>query len=202
MSAPTPEQRAEWREVAAKATKGPWRAAIAPHPDNKETPGEYLARALVGGTLWVIWAENDTDDGFDYILPAVTGDGPTSEANARFIEAAHTAVPALLDTLEGAEAERDRLNAQRDAVLALLAADVHVVELRKTTYGLQHGFPCRPHLLDCPVERALNALSGSPAAPGRYRVALVDGELVIGDPVADDFDPLVTDLRRALGVEP
>lgn len=119
MNAPTPEQRAEWRAYADAATPGPWHAATAPHPDSGETNAEYVTRALVGGTLWTTWAANDTDDDYDYLVPALTGDGPTSEVNARFVAAARTAVPVLLDALDAAEAERDAALTRLDAVRVL-----------------------------------------------------------------------------------
>lgn len=85
-------------------------------------------------------------------------------------------------------------------ITALLTRDVHVVDVGSTEFGLQHGFPCRPDLLGCPVNVALNCLDGPPAPVGRYHVWLDDaGEVIIGDRVAADYDPLVTELRALAG---
>lgn len=86
------------RARADAATPGPWVPAMAPSAESFETPAEYLMKTMYGKglPLWVAWAPNDTDDGFAYVVPAVTGDGPTSEANAEFIANARQDVPALL----------------------------------------------------------------------------------------------------------
>lgn len=56
--------------------------------------------------------------------------------------------------------------------------DEHVVEFSHDAYGLQHPVACRPALLSCPVHLALAGLAAPDREPGRYAVALVDGELV------------------------
>lgn len=86
-------------------------------------------------------------------------------------------------------------------VREFLDRDEHVVDIQRYGFGLQHGFPCRPDLLGCPVNRALEALDDSPhPIDGRYRIWLdQDGAVVIGERVADDYDPL--DLRAALAGE-
>jgi hypothetical protein len=93
---------AAWRA----ATPGPWAPATAPSEDSAETHAEYLTNALRpenGHPLWVAWAPADGDlhPGCDYVVPVVTGDGPTSEANARFVAAAHDAVPDFLAAVRG-----------------------------------------------------------------------------------------------------
>lgn len=96
------ELEAAWKA----ATPGPWTPATAPSEDSAETHAEYLTNALRpenGHPLWVAWAPADGElhPGCDYVVPVVTGDGPTSEANARFVAAAHDVVPALLAVVRG-----------------------------------------------------------------------------------------------------
>jgi len=88
MTAPTPEQRQEWRALADGATEGPWEAAR--DRDN-----------WIVGDLWN--GLNGMVGGF------AAGGGPQAEADAAFIAAAREAVPRLLDALDAAEAEVERL---------------------------------------------------------------------------------------------
>lgn len=76
-----------------------------------------------------------------------------------------------------------------DAVAALAAADAvdplrrpgHVLEIRPTSYGIQHPPECRPHLLDCELEILMSEEDKAPALPGRYQAeATPDGELILG----------------------
>ena len=85
----------------------------------------------------------------------------------------------------------------------ILDTDEHVVEVRDTDFGLMHPLKCRPDLLGCATNVALNALAGPPAEPGRYSVSLDGkGKVVIGAPVAADYDPVrLTDLL-AVAVRP
>jgi hypothetical protein len=98
----TSDRLDEIKTRAEAATPGPWNPAIAPHPDSAQTHAEYLVASLCneGRPLWVAWAENPTDDGFAYVVPAVTGDGPTSEANADFVAHAREDVPWLIAEVE------------------------------------------------------------------------------------------------------
>lgn len=98
-------------------TAGPWSHRIAPHDDEQETHAEWLAGTLIGEgeSLHVLIADSP-DPKFAYIVPAVTGDGPTSAKNAEFIAAARTLVPELLDALIDARREvNDLAGAQADA---------------------------------------------------------------------------------------
>ena len=74
------------------ATPGGWNFGTAPHPDSGLTKAEYVARTSQpereDEPLWVAWAPNGTGDRFDYLVTAITGDGPTSEANAALVAAA------------------------------------------------------------------------------------------------------------------
>jgi hypothetical protein len=92
--------------LSAKATAGPWNAATAPAEGSDQTHAEYLAGSLrpgEGRPLWVSWAllPNGPEEDAEYVLPVVTGDGPTSEANAALIVAARNALPMLVTALRG-----------------------------------------------------------------------------------------------------
>lgn len=114
----------ELEKLRAAATPGPWTPATAPAEGSDETPAEYLTNALrpgEGRSLWVAWAATveGLHDGCDYVVPVVTGDGPASEANARYVAAMHAALPALL----AAARDRDRLAAAITALADELARD-------------------------------------------------------------------------------
>lgn len=98
-------------------TPGPWAHRTAPHPDSGETPAEYLAGSLSssGGPLHVLIADSP-DPELAYVIPALTGDGPTSEINAEFIAAARTLVPELIAELARANHDRTMLRRQLDAL--------------------------------------------------------------------------------------
>lgn len=78
-------------------TEGPWEHHVAPSDGSAETPAEYLANTLIGSgePLHVLTARSP-EPKFAYIVPAVTGDGPTSAVNAEFIAAARSLVPDLV----------------------------------------------------------------------------------------------------------
>lgn len=88
----------EARELLEAATPGPWHFATAPHPDSTVTKAEYVADALRDdhSTLWTTWAADPERGEDDYLIPALTGDGPAAGANAALVAAApdlaHTAV--------------------------------------------------------------------------------------------------------------
>lgn len=89
-----PEQLATWRALADAATAGPWplHDYHAPLEEMVETFREMLEQGS-GPVFWTAKPETD-------LATAITGNGPTSAANAAFIAAARTAVPALLDECE------------------------------------------------------------------------------------------------------
>jgi hypothetical protein len=70
-------------------------------------------------------------------------------------------------------------------VAALDNQPYHVLDVTETGWTLKHPLDCRPELFACPTHRAADELDGPPAAPGRYRVDLVDGQLAIGEAVPD-----------------
>ncbi|MCG5431212.1 hypothetical protein LV457_02765 [Mycobacterium sp. MYCO198283] len=84
-------------------TEGPWEHRTAPHRDDDEMPvsaadkAEWQNGTLIGDgePLHVLIAASP-DPEFAYIVPALTGDGPTSERNAEFIAAARTLLPELV----------------------------------------------------------------------------------------------------------
>lgn len=99
----------------AAATPGPWTAATAPAEGSDESPAQYLAGALdpdSGRPLWVAWAgcHRPEHDGLDYVVTVVTGDGPGSEANARYLAHAHDAMPRLTAAVRAALSEHKPLD--------------------------------------------------------------------------------------------
>lgn len=82
------------RKLAAEATPGPWEA----QPDRTDT-----ARIVNGPDGEMLWDAR----------------GMLNDADAEFIAAAREHVPALLDMLDQAEAERDQARAQADRVRAV-----------------------------------------------------------------------------------
>lgn len=100
-------------------TDGPWRHCTAPSNDSDETHAEWLAGSLIGGgeELHVLIAESP-DPKFAYIVPAVTGDGPTSSRNAEFISEARQLVPDLL-------AEVVKLRARIEIIRCLSSANAN-----------------------------------------------------------------------------
>lgn len=103
-------------QAHAAASPGPWTAATAPAEGSDETAAEYLTNALrpdEGRPLWVAWAPKvDGLHDSDYVVPVVTGDGPTSEANARYVAEVHASLPALVSALRAVADLADELDAE------------------------------------------------------------------------------------------
>lgn len=106
----TKEELQAIQERAEKATPGPWEWA---RFDDSKEPIEWLREMLSygSGPVHGAWAPGHpltrgTHPRPEHaVMPAITGNGPTSEANAKFIAAARTDVLALLEhiaALEGA----------------------------------------------------------------------------------------------------
>lgn len=77
------------------STSGPWEHLTAPAKGDPSTKAEWMAHTLAGDDrLHVLTASGER--GYAYIVPAVTGDGPTSAANADFIAHAREDVPTLV----------------------------------------------------------------------------------------------------------
>lgn len=115
-------------------TPAPWERRTAPYREDEELPvatadkAEYQTGTLIGDgePLHVLIADSP-DPKFAYIVPAITGDGPTSERNAEFIAAARTLVPELVAELERYQRGGRTLGEQLDRTLRdiLNATDSH-----------------------------------------------------------------------------
>lgn len=82
-------------------TDAPWTHHTAPSEGSTETHAEYLAGSLIGeGEALHVLTAASPDPKFAYVVPAVTGDGPTSNRNAEFIAAARDLVPELVAEVE------------------------------------------------------------------------------------------------------
>ena len=90
------------RERIDAARMGSWAWGFAPRPDSDMTKAEYLAGIPLTDSkeLWVTWVLDPEGGPEDYLITAITGDGPTAKANAQFIAHAHEDVPALLAEVE------------------------------------------------------------------------------------------------------
>lgn len=100
-----PIDRAAIKARAEAATPGPWEAAKGATPDGKyltttKAEKEEFLRLAINNDDAELWLIDNAD-----VIPAVTGDGPSAQANAEFIAHAREDIPALLAALE--EAERD-----------------------------------------------------------------------------------------------
>ena len=123
----TTEDRARLRALAENATPGPW------EDDVDELTDEATVHHDQEQRLWV------ADCGSKYHAPA--------RADAAFIAASRQAVPALLDMLDQAEAERDHARAQVDRV-----RELHVKE---PGVGTAYCIDCEQPL-PCDTIRALD----------------------------------------------
>lgn len=84
----------------------------------------------------------------------------------------------------GEAASDDWAHALADDVMAALDPEpFHTMDVGSHGWTLKHPLDCRDDLFNCPTNRAAEDLDGPPAEPGRYRVTLVEGLLVIGGPV-------------------
>ena len=107
-------------ELIAAATPAPWNFAPAPNPETGNTKAEYVTGLLTEADdkVWTTFAPDPQGDPEDYIVPALTGDGPTSEANAAFIANARNLLPLLLAEVRELRARRDDLRRAADALEA------------------------------------------------------------------------------------
>lgn len=96
---------AEIKARTEAATPGPWTPSRGATPD-----GQYLATSKADKAEFLNLSLNDDKselwllDSGDAI-PAVTGDGPNSEANAEFIAHAREDIPKLVGVIEDIQAE-------------------------------------------------------------------------------------------------
>lgn len=93
------------RELLAGITPGKWERRIGP---DDQTPAEFIAGidGVDGEPLHVVIAPSP-EDRYASVVPAITGNGPTSRVNAEFIAAAPDLVRDLLAELDQAQAGRD-----------------------------------------------------------------------------------------------
>lgn len=77
------------------------------------------------------------------------------------------------------------LLAEVDRLKALVDDDRHIVEIREHDFSLQHPVDCRPDLIGCAVNQALNNTDWWDDQPtieyGRHVVELTGGVLVFGE---------------------
>lgn len=103
-------------------TPGPLEVRTAPHPESGESAAEFMASLLRGGgSLFVVIASDPERPAPDFLVTAVTGDGPAARANAHLYAAAPDLLAACkrqLATLDGPL----NILAMRDAHRALAAA--------------------------------------------------------------------------------
>lgn len=101
------------KQALVGVTEGPWDHHIAPSEGSTETPAGYLALTLIGDgePLHVLTAQSP-EPKFAYVVPAVTGDGPTSAVNADFIAAARSLVPELVAEIERLRTAQSDTNQQ------------------------------------------------------------------------------------------
>lgn len=104
-------------EVRAAGTPGEWMPATAPPPGVDQTHAQYIASALrpeQGRPLWLTWAPavNGVHEAVDYVIPAMTGDGPMSEENAVLVATAVNALPILTAALRAVLDKCDRMEAE------------------------------------------------------------------------------------------
>lgn len=94
----------ELMSLLAAATPGQWWYGTP--DDTTQTVAEWMATcspdpdAHAAGRLHLLWTPGETGP----LITAITGDGPTSEANAKLLWAAHEYMPALVSDLRTAKA--------------------------------------------------------------------------------------------------
>jgi len=81
--------------------------------------------------------------------------------------------------------DRDWVSDLADAICAAIDDQpFHVIEVTDTGWTLKHPLDCRDGLFECPTNEAAERLDGPPCAPGRYKVTLDKGLLIIGEPTS------------------
>lgn len=118
----TPEEIAELKRLCDEATPGPWQWY--------QQPGDTKEECI----KWAISAVEETVSSGNFkppmngvgagdlqsttehwLIPAVTGCGPTSDKNAIFIAAARSALPRLIERVEFLESENKNLKSSQGA---------------------------------------------------------------------------------------
>jgi hypothetical protein len=130
VTAPAPlsgEELDALAELEQEATPGPWEFGRPAVATEAEAVACFLHAYRGGpeGSFWVNWVVDSTpvrpEDNSLYV--AVTGNGPTSEANARFNSAARNALPRLIAQVR--ELQRELLREDGRRVDAEKAAEQH-----------------------------------------------------------------------------
>lgn len=105
-------------------TPGPWTHHVSTPEDTGESHAQWQANTLIGDgePLHVLTAATD-DDRYAYIVPAITGDGPTSARNADFIASARGLMPELVDEVEQLRAHVNVARAVVDSWRSSTATD-------------------------------------------------------------------------------
>jgi len=105
----TRAERERLRGLCEAATPGPWHFGRS--PDNVDAV-QYFARGYAAGpptpVFLVCVPSGDKPMNDEARFTAITGNGPTSEANALAITAMRNALPSLLTALDAAEARAER----------------------------------------------------------------------------------------------
>jgi len=140
------EEIARLRELEKKATPRPWFLAVHEEKTVKKLM-EWTAKLGMhypdNKTIHMVGAGKFGEDGLDedeIRVPAVTGNGPTSEANRDYICAARNVLPDLLDEIERLQAagfiEVERANkAEADLAAALKRAEALQEALVEISWG-------------------------------------------------------------------
>ena len=124
----TPADRRALLAAHAAATPGPWAPQMETYPGYVALWHSLEAPVSRGSLDWH-WIESAPAE--MKLFPVVTGDGPTSKANAAFIAMAHAQVPKLCRALDEAEAEVERYRE------ALLSEAEHADRLRARVRDLE-----------------------------------------------------------------
>lgn len=166
------------------ATEGPWEAR---EGDLEGKPASEYVRTLLAnreadgtssGRLFLTLAPNRIDpEVSETVVPALTGDGPSAEANATFIAHARTDIPLLLTALDeaqakarnhyaafvGSEATLARAESARDAAEGALR------DVRRRMEEIAVMWECEPHVERLDVHRQL--------CPGCHRADVIRAAL-------------------------
>ena len=132
-------------ELHGAATPSPWYYSSGPNPDDGQTRAEYLLEMFRTNSdpVWTVFTPDEETDGS--IVPAVTGDGPRSQANAALIANAVNFLPDLIAEIVTLRAERDQdvKDALRKAADALEAQPAKIQSNYVSTLRLYADEPWR-----------------------------------------------------------
>jgi hypothetical protein len=121
-----PGREAEIRELLSTVYGTPKAAAIAPNPGRDETKAEFMAGCLnsLDGDLWVVTGADAWDeDGAEYLVYAITGDGELAPFYAHFFAQADVMVAELLQALDAERVTVARLRYVAEAARLAMAEE-------------------------------------------------------------------------------